>query len=66
MVLCAYNYFLTKDGGKHNFQKHITIKVVNKKHDVIYCLPGYIEVGNTHIFQKGKLSWGRAGIQTRF
>lgn len=47
-------------------KKNVIIKVVNKKHSDIYCFPVYIEVGTTHMFQKGKLSWDRVGIQAQF
>ena len=67
MLLCACDKFLTKDDGKQDFQKKsVIIKVVNKKHSDIYCFPVYIEVGTTHMFQKGKLSWDRVGIQAQF
>ena len=60
MLLCACDKFLTKDDGKHNFQKKIVIiKVANKKHSVIYCLPVYIEVGNTHV-SKGEIVLGQS------
>lgn len=44
------------------------MEVVNKKNGVIYCFPGYIEVGNSHNFLKDTLCPGahRAVIQTQF
>lgn len=59
MLLCACDKFLTKDDGKHNFKKKVIIKVVNKKHSAIYCLPVYIGVGNTHV-SKGEIVLGQS------
>ena len=41
------------------FKKIVIIKVANKKHSVIYCLPVYIEVGNTPV-SKGEIVLGQS------
>lgn len=59
MLLCACDKFLTKDDGKHNFQKNSNNKSCKQETQCHLLLARYIEVGNTHV-SKGEIVLGQS------